>query len=201
MSRIVIWVLIQVIDTRNLLNPNHNSHTASTPCLLTHITHCSSLISNPFSSMFVQNFFKPKLRAMSLAHLTCPTKSWSSAVTAYRRLHNLYPRTQTRNLLAGFSFSCYASSSSSSSKSSVVVRRSRNAASTFSSPHFYQRNLSYGRFAYDEYASEESDCEVQSSPKQLVNFRLSISIVHQCGNVFFYSYCVFSPFPFSLWEF
>ncbi|XP_042000081.1 DExH-box ATP-dependent RNA helicase DExH3-like [Salvia splendens] len=116
--------------------------------------------------MFAQNLFKPKLRAMSLAHLTCPTKSWSSAVTAYRRLHNLYPRTQTRNLLAGFSFCCYASSSSSS-KSSVVVRRSRNAASTFSSPHFYQLNLSYGRFAYDEYASEESDCEVQSSPTQL----------------------------------
>ncbi|KAL1554771.1 RNA helicase [Salvia divinorum] len=116
--------------------------------------------------MFVQNFFKPKLRAMSLAHLTCPTKSWSSAVTAYRRLHNLYPRTQSRNLLAGFSFSCYASSSSSS-KSSVVLRRSRNAASTFSSPHFYQRNSGYGRFAYDEYASEESDCELQSSPKQL----------------------------------
>ncbi|KAH6805008.1 RNA helicase family protein [Perilla frutescens var. frutescens] len=81
--------------------------------------------------MFVQNFFKPKLRAMSLAHhLTCPTKSWSSAVTAYRRLHNF-----------------------------------RNAA--FSSPQFYQRNSGYGRFAYDEFASEESDGESQSSSKQL----------------------------------
>lgn len=173
------------VNSRDLLpsslNPNHNSHTASTPCLFTHITHCSSLISKPFSSMLAQNLFKPKLRAMSLAHLTCPTKSWSSAVTAYRRLHNLYPRIQTRrNLLAGFSFSCYASSSSAS-KSSVVVRRSRNAASTFSSPHFYQRNLSYGRFAYDEYASEESDCEVQSSPKQLVSLALIQIINFYCS--------------------
>lgn len=48
-----------------------------------------------------------------------------------------------------------------------MVRRSRNAASAYSSPQFFQRNLSYGRFAYDEYASEESDGESQSSSKQL----------------------------------
>ncbi|KAK4414220.1 DExH-box ATP-dependent RNA helicase DExH3 [Sesamum alatum] len=52
--------------------------------------------------------------------------------------------------------------------SSVVLRRSRNASSTFSLPRIYQQSFGYGRFAYDEYVSEEeSDSEFQSSSKQL----------------------------------
>lgn len=150
------------------LNPNHNSHTRlHQRHVFSHISHTILLLIMPFSSVFLQNFFKPKLGAMSVAHFTCPTKSWSSAVMAYRRLHNLYSRTQSRNLLTGFAFSCSALSSSSSS-SSIKVRRSGNATSTLSSSRFYQSNLGYGRFAYDEYASEESDGEVQSSSKQLV---------------------------------
>lgn len=144
---------------------------------------------------------------MSLAHLTCPTKSWSSAVTAYRRLHSLYPRrTHTRVLLTGFAFSCSASSSSSSS---VAVRRSRNAASSISSPRFYQQNLGYGRFAYDEYASEDSDGEFQSSSKQLVNSTYHADSVYQLcssfGNAellfFFLLFTVnFTAFPSYFWE-
>lgn len=124
----------------------------------------------PFSSMFVHNYLKLKLRAMSLAHLTHPPKSLSSIATTYRRLYNSYPRTYSKILLKGFAFTCSASSSSSSS-CHVVLRRNRNASSTFSLPQFYQQNLGYGRFAYDEYVSEEeSDSEFQSSSKQLVRF-------------------------------
>ncbi|KAL0464181.1 UNVERIFIED_CONTAM: DExH-box ATP-dependent RNA helicase DExH3 [Sesamum latifolium] len=96
---------------------------------------------------------------MSLAHLTYPPKSFSIART-YPRLHKLCP-------VRGFAFAC-ASSSSSLSSSSVVVRRSRNASSTFSLPRIYQQSFGYGRFAYDEYVSEEeSDSDFQSSSKQL----------------------------------
>ncbi|XP_011078760.1 DExH-box ATP-dependent RNA helicase DExH3 isoform X2 [Sesamum indicum] len=113
----------------------------------------------PFSSMFVHNYLKLELRAMSLAHLTCPPKSFSIAKT-YPRLHKLCP-------VRGFAFAC-ASSSSSLSSSSVVVRRSRNASSTSSLPRIYQQSFGYGRFAYDEYVSEaESDSDFQSSSKQL----------------------------------
>ncbi|PIN17878.1 ATP-dependent RNA helicase A [Handroanthus impetiginosus] len=119
----------------------------------------------PSPSMFVHNCLKLKLRAMSLAHLTYPPKSLSSIATTYRRLHNFYPRTYYTNaFLGGFDFT---GSVSSSCSSSVVLRRSRNASS-FSLPRFYQQNFGYGRFAYDEYVSEEeSDSEFQSSSKQL----------------------------------
>ncbi|KAK6153998.1 hypothetical protein DH2020_013637 [Rehmannia glutinosa] len=115
--------------------------------------------------MFVHNYLKLKLRAMSLAHLTSPPKSLSSIATTYRRLHNLYPQTDRSIVRRGSAFTCFASSSSSSS---VGLRRNRNASSTSSLPLFYQQNLGYGRFAYDEYVSEEeSDSDFQSSSKQL----------------------------------
>ncbi|KAK6127667.1 hypothetical protein DH2020_038583 [Rehmannia glutinosa] len=115
--------------------------------------------------MFVHNYLKLKLRAMSLAHLTSPPKSLSSIATTYRRLHNLYPQTDRSIVRRGSAFTCFASSSSSSS---VGLRRSRNASSTSPLPLFYQQNLGYGRFAYDEYVSEEeSDSDFQSSSKQL----------------------------------
>ncbi|KAL0380131.1 UNVERIFIED_CONTAM: DExH-box ATP-dependent RNA helicase DExH3 [Sesamum angustifolium] len=92
---------------------------------------------------------------MSLAHLTYPPKILP--------LPKTYPRQS-----CAFTFACASSSSSSLSSSSVVVRRSRNASSTFSLPRIYQQSFGYGRFAYDEYVSEEeSDCELQSSSKQL----------------------------------
>lgn len=143
--------------------------------------------------MFVQNFLKPKLRAMSMANLTCPTKSWFYAVAAHRRLYSLGPRrTHTTALLKGFSFSCSASSSSSSS---VLVRRSRNAASSFSSPHFYQHNYGYGRFAYDEYASEDSDGEYQPSSKQQVT--QCFSFVYHVEKL----NCCFSAYPYCFPDF
>ncbi|GFP86213.1 ATP-dependent RNA helicase dhx36 [Phtheirospermum japonicum] len=116
----------------------------------------------PSSSMFAHNYFKLKLRAMSVAHLTYPPKSLSSIATSYRRLHNLYPQTDGNIILRGFAFTCFASSSS------VRARRHGNVSSTISFPLFYQHKLGYGGFAYDEYVSdEESDSEFQSSPKQL----------------------------------
>ncbi|KAL8474750.1 hypothetical protein ACS0TY_031257 [Phlomoides rotata] len=120
------------------------------------------------SSIFIHNSLKLKLRAMSLAQLTFPPKSLSSIATTYRWFHSSYPRTYSKIRLRGFAFTCSAYPSYSSSSSSVVGRRSRNVSSTFPLPPFYQQNLGYGRFAYDEYASEEdSEIEYQSSPKQL----------------------------------
>nr|XP_027125922.1 DExH-box ATP-dependent RNA helicase DExH3 isoform X2 [Coffea arabica] len=59
--------------------------------------------------------------------------------------------------------SCTCSASSSSSSGSVVVKRIRKDgySSSFSipPPYFYQQSAGYGRFAYDEYASEEDDYE------------------------------------------
>lgn len=148
------------------LNPNHNpdlqqrhgfSHTAY------------HLLTMPLS-IFFHNSLK-KLTAMSLAQLTFPPKSLSSIATTYRWLHSSYPRAYSKIRLRGFAFICSASPSHSSS--SVVGRRNRNASSTISLPPFYQQNLGYGRFAYDEYASEEDpEIEYQSSPKQLVSFIL-----------------------------
>lgn len=137
----------------------------------------------PFSSVLVQYFLKPKLRAASLPHFTCPTKSWSSAETANPRLRNLYAGTQSWNLLKGFAFFCSASSSSSlSSSSSVVLRRSRNADSKLPPRLFGRGKLALGRVASDEYGSVDSDGEAQSLSNQLVNFaricwfKLSISV-------------------------
>ncbi|KAL8056715.1 hypothetical protein ABFX02_04G137100 [Erythranthe guttata] len=119
-----------------------------------------------FSSIFIQDYLKLKLRAMSLAHLAHPPKSLSSIATTYRRLHSLYPQTHGNTLLRGFAFTCSASFSPSSSSSSVVQRRNRNNSSKFSSPHFYQQNLGY--YAYNDYVSDdESDTESHSSSKQL----------------------------------
>ncbi|XP_027125922.2 DExH-box ATP-dependent RNA helicase DExH3 isoform X2 [Coffea arabica] len=59
--------------------------------------------------------------------------------------------------------SCTCSASRSSSSGSVVVKRIRKDgySSSFSipPPYFYQQSAGYGRFAYDEYASEEDDYE------------------------------------------
>ncbi|CAK9153387.1 unnamed protein product [Ilex paraguariensis] len=60
-----------------------------------------------------------------------------------------------------FAFTCSAASPG------VSVSKRSNGSYSSSLPYFYQQNLGYGRFAYDEYASEEeSDREVESS-KQL----------------------------------
>ncbi|KAL6545518.1 hypothetical protein OROGR_009392 [Orobanche gracilis] len=124
--------------------------------------------------MLVDNYLKVKLTAMSLAYITYPPKSLSSIATTYRRLHNFYPQTYINIVQRGFACTCFANSSSSSCSSpSVRLRRNGNVSSTISLPLFYQQNLGYGRFAYDEYASEEeSDSEIQSSSKQLCDSTL-----------------------------
>lgn len=148
----------------------------------------------PFSSAFLQYILKPKLRAASPPHFTCPTKSWSSAETANPRLRNLYAGTQSWNLLTGFAFFC--SASSPSSLSSVVLRRSRNADSKFPQRLFGRSKLVLGRFVSDEYGSVDSDGEAQSSSNKLVNFTcvcwFKLSILFFSHPVLF-----FPLFPFS----
>ncbi|KAL3640746.1 hypothetical protein CASFOL_015714 [Castilleja foliolosa] len=116
------------------------------------------------SSMIAHNYFKLKLRAMSIAHLTYPPKSLSSIATSFRRLHNLYPKTDGNIILRGF-----ACKFAYSSSSAVRARRHVNASSTtISFPLFYQHKLGYGGYAYNDHVSdEESDSEFQSSSKQL----------------------------------
>ncbi|KAG8388002.1 hypothetical protein BUALT_Bualt02G0079800 [Buddleja alternifolia] len=97
-------------------------------------------------------------RAMSLAYNT--PKSFSTFTTAFNRsLRTLHPRTYTNIFLTGLALN---------RSSSVVLRRARNVSSSFSLPHFYHQKFGYGRFAYNEYASEEdSDIEFHSPSKQL----------------------------------
>lgn len=59
-------------------------------------------------------------------------------------------------------FACLAAGSSSSSPSSVLKLIRKHASSTSSLsklPHFYQQSSGYGRFAYDDYVSEDEDYE------------------------------------------
>lgn len=119
----------------------------------------------PFSSILIHNSLKLNLRAMSRTSF-----SHINTLKLKRGFHILYPQNYATVPIRfrEFCFTCYASGPSSSS--SVVLRRSRNGAASSSSslPYLYQRNLGYGRFAYDEYASEEeSDSEPESSSKQL----------------------------------
>lgn len=63
-----------------------------------------------------------------------------------------------------------SSSSSHVSSSKHLIKRTRNKDS-YSLPYFYQQSLPYGRYAYDEYASEEeSDRENLQLPQSLVSF-------------------------------
>ncbi|XP_051119224.1 DExH-box ATP-dependent RNA helicase DExH3 isoform X2 [Andrographis paniculata] len=106
----------------------------------------------PFSSMFVHRSLKRfQLGALSPARLTSAPISLSST---HRRLHYLYPKHRTYRTIA---VTC----------PSLLLSRTRNASS-FLLPAFYQRNIGYGRLAYDDYlSSEDSDAEIQSSSKQL----------------------------------
>ncbi|XP_073159391.1 DExH-box ATP-dependent RNA helicase DExH3 [Henckelia pumila] len=113
-------------------------------------------------SMFIQKSLKFKLSAMSMA---TRTHSRRLLVPGFYNL-------QSYSFLArkGVSFAAF-------SPVSIVLMRHRNVSSiaaatsfpssSFSFPYTYQRSLGYGRFAYDEYPSEEeSDREFSSSSKQ-----------------------------------
>uniref|UniRef100_A0A5B6ZGD2 RNA helicase n=1 Tax=Davidia involucrata TaxID=16924 RepID=A0A5B6ZGD2_DAVIN len=142
----------------------------------------------PYSAIFIQNYLRanPHL-AMSLRH---PKTTITATTTSsqFRRCFHSYPRRfrlpppppppppfaaakrgQTlayssvaivprhHRLRSAFGFTCSAASSGISSK--VALNRSNAPL-----PYFYQQNLPYGRFAYDDYLSEEeSDREVESS--------------------------------------
>lgn len=124
----------------------------------------------------IQNCLKVRLKAsqflstMSTSLQFCPNRfHFETNPLLYRSTQSVIP--QKRCLHGSVGFFCSAKgSSSSSSSSSVVLRRKRHgssSSSSYPSPYFYQQNLGYGRFAYDECESEsESDRETQSS-KQL----------------------------------
>lgn len=126
----------------------------------------------------IQNCLKVRLKAsqflstMSTSLQFCPNRfHFETNPLLYRSTQSVIP--QKRCLHGSVGFFCSAKgSSSSSSSSSVVLRRKRHgssSSSSYPSPYFYQQNLGYGRFAYDECESEsESDRETQSS-KQLVS--------------------------------
>ncbi|GER32891.1 RNA helicase family protein [Striga asiatica] len=121
----------------------------------------------PFSTMFLHNNLKLNIRAMSLAHLAPPLKSLTAIYTPCRRLHILCPNTGGKTGPKPLVFSSFASSPS------MGMRRYRNASPVISLPLFYQQNFGYGRFAYDEYVSEEeSDSDSQSPSKQLCDSTL-----------------------------
>lgn len=77
--------------------------------------------------------------------------------------------------LAFNNFACLAAGSSSSSPSSVLklIRKHASSSSSLSKlPHFYQQRSGYGRFAYDDYVSEDDDYESDNngSSQQMVSF-------------------------------
>ncbi|KAL3375265.1 hypothetical protein AABB24_006646 [Solanum stoloniferum] len=129
----------------------------------------------PYTNL-IQNCLKVRLKAsqflstMSTSLQFCPNRfHFETNPLLYRSSQSVIP--QKRCLHGSVGFFCSAKgSSSSSSSSSVVLRRKRrgsSSSSSYPSPYFYQQNLGYGRFAYDECESEsESDRETQSS-KQL----------------------------------
>lgn len=127
----------------------------------------------PYTNL-IQNCLKVRLKAnqflstMSTSLQFCPNRfHFETNPLLYRSSQSVIP--QKRCLHGSVGFFCSAKGSSSSS-SSVVLRRKRHgssSSSSYPSPYFYQQNLGYGRFAYDECESEsESDRETQSS-KQL----------------------------------
>lgn len=80
-----------------------------------------------------------------------------------------------RTGLAFNNFAWLAAGSSSSSSPSSVLKLIRKHASSTSSlsklPHFYQQSSGYGRFAYDDYVSEDEEYESDNngSSQQMVS--------------------------------
>ncbi|XP_075489847.1 DExH-box ATP-dependent RNA helicase DExH3-like [Primulina tabacum] len=115
-----------------------------------------------FSSMFIQKSLKFKLSALSVATRT------HSRPLLVRRSYSLQPC----NFLSrkGVSFTALSPVSSVLRRHRIVssfAAATSSPSSSFSFPYTYQRSLGYGRFAYDEYPSEEdSDREVSPSSKQ-----------------------------------
>lgn len=148
------------------------------------------------SSTFLHNYLRattPYL-TMSLRHPKTSNTLTTTSLQLRRRLH-LNPKNPTRHLtppapspspMAGvtlartavhrhrhrprFTFAVACSAASSRVSPTVVMYR-KSASSPL--PYFHQQSFPYGRYAYDEYASEEeeSDLEVRSSQQsqQLVS--------------------------------
>ncbi|CAI9295461.1 unnamed protein product [Lactuca saligna] len=111
----------------------------------------------PYPAVFIQNYLRVSLNPLR-----------TSSFQLRRRLH-LSPRLirplppSSRPALV---LIC-SSSSSHVSSSKHLIKRTRNKDS-YSLPYFYQQSLPYGRYAYDEYASEEeSDRENLQLPQSL----------------------------------
>lgn len=79
-----------------------------------------------------------------------------------------------RTGLAFNNFACLAAGSSSSPSSVLkLIRKHASSSSSLSKlPHFYQQRSGYGRFAYDDYVSEDDDYESDNngSSQQMVSF-------------------------------
>lgn len=143
----------------------------------------------PYSPIFIHNL---RLRATP-----CLIKSMSSLplLKFHRGFHfspqnpafsRRRPPPHRHQFRAGVAFpncTCFAAGSSPSPNSaSVLLKRIGNDASSSSSvlPYFYQQSMGYGRFAYDEYASEEDDypSDREMGSKEMVGLLVSLPMLH-----------------------
>ncbi|KAL3529228.1 hypothetical protein ACH5RR_008550 [Cinchona calisaya] len=113
------------------------------------------------SSLFIHGF---RLKPISSLHLINRGFHFSSQKPIFSRRRLLPQNHQFRAGLAFISCSCSPTNPSPSPSPSpgyVVLKGIRKNGSSFSmpTPYFYQQSLGYGRFSYDEYASEEDGYE------------------------------------------
>lgn len=91
--------------------------------------------------------------------------SLNKTITSYS-FHHLFHRqfhlTRPRFILI-------RSLAASSSNNKLIIKRIAGKNDSYSLPYFYQQNLPYGRYAYDEYASEEdSDHEPSNNLVRII---------------------------------
>lgn len=111
----------------------------------------------PYPAVFVQNYLRVTLNPLRTSSFQLRRRFHLSP----RLIRPLPPSSRPALVLV-----C-SSSSSHVSSSNRLIKRTRNKDS-YSLPYFYQQSVPYGRYAYDEYASEEeSDRENLQSSQSL----------------------------------
>ena len=113
----------------------------------------------PYPAVFLQNYLRLSLNPLRTSSFQLRRRLPLSP----KLIRPLRPSSRPALVLIS------SSSSSHVSSSNHLIKRTRNKDS-YSLPYFYQQSLPYGRYAYDEYASEEdSDREHLQSSQSLVS--------------------------------
>ncbi|KAL4588057.1 hypothetical protein LXL04_000935 [Taraxacum kok-saghyz] len=111
----------------------------------------------PYPAVFLQNYLRLSLNPLRTSSFQLRRRLPLSP----KLIRPLRPSSRPALVLIS------SSSSSHVSSSNHLIKRTRNKDS-YSLPYFYQQSLPYGRYAYDEYASEEeSDREHLQSSQSL----------------------------------